>query len=85
MITPSRLYQCQTCGRLIKVLHQGEGELYCCGAALTFSGQGGADGSCELLLDLIEVKGEGQAYWHFPTTAEIPGGVEAMRLASSSN
>ncbi len=28
------LYYCETCGNLVEVFHEGEGELYCCGAPM---------------------------------------------------
>ncbi len=31
MTQPNQIYKCQTCGNIVQVLHDGAGELVCCG------------------------------------------------------
>ena len=52
------IYKCEACGNIVAVLHGGEGELTCCGAAMVKQVENTVDAAKEKHVPVIE-KGDG--------------------------
>lgn len=48
------IYKCELCGNIVEVLNGGEGELVCCGKAMTLQEEKTADSSTEKHVPFIE-------------------------------
>ena len=55
-----QVYKCEICGNIVEVLHEGEGELVCCGQPMKLLEEKTADSSVEKHVPFI--KREGNAY-----------------------
>ncbi|MBS4012833.1 MAG: desulfoferrodoxin [Bacteroidetes bacterium] len=49
-----QIYKCQVCGNIVEVLHQGLGELVCCGQAMNLIKENMIDASQEKHVPVIE-------------------------------
>ena len=48
------IYTCKVCGQVIEVLHEGAGELVCCGQPMQHQAAGTTDGAAEKHVPVIE-------------------------------
>jgi superoxide reductase len=48
------IYKCSTCGNIVEVLHEGAGELVCCGKQMTLMVENTVDASKEKHVPVIE-------------------------------
>lgn len=55
------IYKCETCGHIIEVLHEGQGQLVCCGKPMVRLAENTVDASREK---------------HVPVVEKIPGGIK---------
>lgn len=55
----SGIYKCEVCGNIVEVLHEGAGELVCCGEPMTFFDEKSADSATEKHVPVIEKTGNG--------------------------
>ncbi len=49
-----QVYKCEVCGNIVEVLHEGAGELVCCGQPMTLLEEQTADASTEKHVPVIE-------------------------------
>ncbi len=54
-----QVYKCEVCGNIVEVLHEGQGELVCCGEPMKLLVEGAVDAAKEK---------------HVPVIEKIPGG-----------
>lgn len=52
------LYKCELCGNIVEVLHEGAGELVCCGQPMNYLEEKTADTTQEKHVPFIEVNGD---------------------------
>lgn len=55
------IYKCEVCGHIVEVLHEGKGQLVCCGKPMTFFTENTVDASREK---------------HVPVVEKVPGGIK---------
>ncbi len=55
------IYKCEVCGHIVEVLHEGKGQLVCCGKPMTLFTENTVDASREK---------------HVPVVEKIPGGIK---------
>ncbi len=55
------IYKCEVCGHIVEVLHEGKGQLVCCGKPMTLFTENTVDASREK---------------HVPVVEKVPGGVK---------
>jgi len=70
-----KIYECRTCGNLVKQLFWGEGELWCCGAPLSPgdpADREGFRGLPDQPIDLTEVIIGGKSCWELSRAANGP-------------
>lgn len=60
MIKRMQVYECEICGNIVEVLHEGAGELVCCGEPMNLLKEKTADTSTEKHVPFV--KGEGNRY-----------------------
>lgn len=48
------IYKCEICGNIVEVLHEGKGELVCCGEPMTLLKENSVDASKEKHVPVIE-------------------------------
>lgn len=53
------IYKCETCGNIVEVLHEGPGELVCCGKPMTLLTENIVDASKEKHVPVIEKTAKG--------------------------
>jgi superoxide reductase len=53
------IYKCEICGNIVEVLHEGGGELVCCGQPMTLLTENTTDASREKHVPVIEKTGTG--------------------------
>jgi len=53
------IYKCEICGNIVEVLHEGKGELVCCGEPMTLLKENTVDASKEKHVPVIEKTAEG--------------------------
>jgi superoxide reductase len=53
------IYKCETCGNIIEVLHEGQGELVCCGKLMVLLTENTVDASKEKHVPVIEKTAKG--------------------------
>ncbi len=53
------VYKCQLCGNIVEVLHEGDGELMCCGEAMKLDKENTTDAATEKHIPVIERTAEG--------------------------
>lgn len=56
-----QIYKCEVCGNIVEVLHEGAGELVCCGQPMTLCRENEVDAAVEK---------------HVPVIEEVEGGVK---------
>ena len=49
-----QVYKCEVCGNIVEVLHEGQGELVCCGEAMKLLVEGAVDAAKEKHVPVIE-------------------------------
>jgi superoxide reductase len=50
----NKIYRCDSCKNLVEVLHDGKGELFCCGNPMSLVEENRADGGSEKHIPVIE-------------------------------
>ena len=53
------IYKCGLCGNIVEVLHEADGELVCCGEAMTFIAENSTDAATEKHVPVIECTADG--------------------------
>ncbi len=53
------VYKCELCGNIVEVLHEGDGELVCCGEAMKLYEENATDAAAEKRVPVIECTAEG--------------------------
>ncbi len=79
-----KIYHCRVCGSMVEVLGHGGDGLSCCGAALDFLGESGGQPNQQkpaALLDLVEVRENGQSCWQFLPPGEPPEAAFGIRAS----
>jgi superoxide reductase len=56
----NQVYKCEVCGNIVEVLHEGGGELVCCGKPMKLMEENTIDASIEKHVPVIENKGDGK-------------------------
>ena len=54
-----QVYKCGVCGNIVEVMHAGEGELVCCGQAMTLFKENTVDASKEKHVPVVEKTADG--------------------------
>lgn len=54
MTKVQEIYKCKVCGNIVEVLHSGNGELVCCGAAMEKQTPGAVEAATEKHIPVIE-------------------------------
>jgi len=54
-----QVYKCDVCGNIVEILHEGVGELVCCGQPMTLLGENTVDASKEKHVPVIEKQAGG--------------------------
>lgn len=54
-----QIYKCEICGNIVEVLHEGTGELVCCGKPMVLQKENTVDASTEKHVPVIEKDGQG--------------------------
>lgn len=54
MTKQKQIYKCEVCGNIVEVLHDGEGELVCCGQPMSFQMEKKEDEGSEKHVPIIE-------------------------------
>ena len=49
-----QVYKCEICGNIVEVLHEGKGELVCCGEPMKLMAEGAVDAAKEKHVPVIE-------------------------------
>ena len=57
MAEKNQIFKCEVCGHVIEVLHEGEGELVCCGEPMILKDENTKDGSTEKHVPVVEIEG----------------------------
>ncbi|MBU0894540.1 MAG: desulfoferrodoxin [Nanoarchaeota archaeon] len=52
----NQIYKCEICGNIVEVLHEGEGELVCCGQPMKLFEENTIDAATEKHVPVIEAK-----------------------------
>lgn len=56
MTQKMQIYKCEICGNIVEMLHEGEGELVCCGAPMKLFQENTVDAAKEKHVPVIEKK-----------------------------
>lgn len=56
MTQKMQIYKCEICGNIVEMLHEGEGELVCCGAPMKLFQENTVDAAKEKHIPVIEKK-----------------------------
>ncbi len=54
-----QIYKCEVCGNIVEVLHEGKGELVCCGQPMKLFEEKTADSATEKHVPVITKEGDG--------------------------
>ena len=54
MTARKEIYKCETCGNIVEVLHEGKGELVCCGMPMTLRKENTTDAAVEKHVPVVE-------------------------------
>lgn len=54
MIKKLQIYKCEVCGNMVEVIHEGEGELVCCGQPMKLMEENTTDAALEKHVPVIE-------------------------------
>ncbi|WP_456400000.1 desulfoferrodoxin [Mesoaciditoga sp.] len=58
MTEKKQIYKCEVCGNIVEVLHEGSGELVCCGKPMKLYEEKTADSAVEKHVPVIEKMGD---------------------------
>ncbi len=58
MTAKKQIYKCEICGNIVEVLHEGKGELVCCGQPMKLYEEKTADSSVEKHVPFIKWEGD---------------------------
>ena len=53
------IYKCEICGNMVEMIHEGKGELVCCGAPMKLMNENTVDASKEKHVPVVEKKTDG--------------------------
>lgn len=53
------IYKCEECGNMVEMIHEGKGELVCCGAPMKLMVENTVDASKEKHVPVVEKKADG--------------------------
>ena len=53
------IYKCEVCGNMVEMIHEGKGELVCCGAPMKLMAENTVDASKEKHVPVVEKKADG--------------------------
>jgi superoxide reductase len=56
MAEKNQVYKCEVCGNIVEVLHEGAGELVCCGKPMILQNENTVDAAVEKHVPIIENK-----------------------------
>lgn len=56
----NQVYKCEICGNIVEVVHEGAGELVCCGKPMKLQEENTVDAATEKHVPVIEDKGNGK-------------------------
>ena len=59
MTKKNQVFKCELCGNMVEVVHEGPGELVCCGQPMTLMEENTVDAAKEKHVPVIEKTGEG--------------------------
>ena len=59
MTAKLQVYKCEICGNIVEVLHEGQGQLVCCGKPMTLLTENATDASKEKHVPVIEKTASG--------------------------
>jgi len=59
MTKRSQIYKCEVCGNIVEVLHEGAGQLVCCGQPMKLIEENTVDAAKEKHVPVIEKKADG--------------------------
>ena len=59
MIQKLQIYKCDVCGNMVEVIHEGEGELVCCGQPMKLMEENTTDAALEKHVPVIEKTEDG--------------------------
>ena len=59
MINRNEIYKCEVCGNIVEVIHEGKGELVCCGQPMKIMKENTVDASKEKHVPVIEKTADG--------------------------
>jgi len=54
-----QVYKCEVCGNIVEVLHEGKGELVCCGQPMKQYEENAVDAAVEKHIPVVEKTGDG--------------------------
>ena len=54
-----QVYKCEICGNIVEVLHEGKGELVCCGEPMKLMAEGAVDAAKEKHVPVVEKTADG--------------------------
>ncbi|MEJ5187219.1 MAG: desulfoferrodoxin [Candidatus Geothermincolales bacterium] len=54
-----QIYKCEVCGNIVEVLHEGKGELVCCGKSMVLQVENTVDAAVEKHVPVVEVQEDG--------------------------
>jgi len=54
-----QVYKCEICGNIVEVLHEGKGELVCCGEPMKLMVEGAVDAAKEKHVPVVEKNADG--------------------------
>ena len=54
-----QVYRCEVCGNIVEVLHEGKGELVCCGKPMKLMVEGAVDAAKEKHVPVVEKTADG--------------------------
>lgn len=58
MTSRMQVYKCEVCGNIVEVVHEGRGELVCCGKPMKLMEPGMIDAALEKHVPVIEIDGD---------------------------
>lgn len=54
-----QIYKCEVCGNIVEVLHEGKGELVCCGKPMVLQVENTVDAAVEKHVPVVEIQEDG--------------------------
>ncbi len=59
MVEKLQVYKCEKCGNIVEVVHEGPGELVCCGGPMKLMAENTTDAAREKHVPVVEKTGDG--------------------------